>query len=224
MTTLIGNTFSNNKDGVPIYFHGEERCQTYVMFLNNIFYKLIIIAVDSNFVDGGGNEAYNNDKCNGVFVENGQQCIEFVGTSTSTSIGTNPAPTSQPSLPNFPKETGGNESDNSEVKDFEPVSTVTVAPRGGVGYFNYNTNDKRYGPKRWGNVKNNPEYKRYLELSNTLRRNLRNKCNWSNINQSPIDLCENKINKECEEFHQTRTHSGNIKLGDQEVTAQILPR
>ena len=84
---------------------------------------------------------------------------------------------------------------------------VTTATRGGVGYFNYNMNDNKYGPRRgWGNVRLNPEHLRYQELLGTLKRSLVNKCEWNNINQSPIDLCENKINNDCDEYHQTRTH------------------
>lgn len=63
---------------------------------------------------------------------------------------------------------------------------------------------------------------RHQLLSETLRRSLENKCAREN-QQSPIDLCEDLINNECHEHHQTRTRSGWIKLDDSEVTAQILP-
>lgn len=84
---------------------------------------------------------------------------------------------------------------------------TNTAQRGGIGYFNYNINDNNFGPNTgWGKVKENPEHLRYQELSSTLKRSLVNKCDWRNINQSPIDLCENKINNDCDEYHQTRTH------------------
>ena len=73
------------------------------------------------------------------------------------------------------------------------------APRGGTGYLNYDISDEKYGPKAWEEVSNNPEYFRYKELSNTLRRPLYNKCGSSQVNQSPIDLCENIINDKCNE-------------------------
>ncbi len=106
-----------------------------------------------------------------------------------------------------------------------PTPITKTAARGeSQGYFNYNINDNKYGPNGWGEVSDNPEFKRYEELIGTLKRSLVNKCAWLKVNQSPIDLCENKINNDCDEYHQTRTHSGNINIDDQHVTAQILPR
>ena len=178
--------------------------------------------IDTNFVDGGGNSAINNSDCNGIFVQNGSRCIGFLASSRIISPQAPTVAPQQNSLQgsyNIEDNNKGSEEIKSPL-----VPTETLAPREGVGYFNYNMNDNRYGPSGWGSVRNNPEYMRYLELSNTLKRSLRNKCNWRHINQSPIDLCENKINKECEEYHQTRTHSGNINIGDRQVKAEILPR
>lgn len=84
---------------------------------------------------------------------------------------------------------------------------TTSAPVGGLGYFNYNETDLVYGPNGgWGDVRYNVEYLRYEEMSQTLKRPLVNKCNWRNVNQSPIDLCEDKITNDCDEYHQTRSH------------------
>lgn len=96
------------------------------------------------------------------------------------------------------------------------------AERGGIGYFNYDNEDWEFGPKNWSKVRNNAEYLRHELLSKTLRRSLENKCGREN-QQSPIDLCEDLVNNECYEHHQTRTRSGWIKLEDNEVTAEILP-
>ncbi len=88
---------------------------------------------------------------------------------------------------------------------------TTNAPIGGIGYFNYNNSDPIYGPSDgWGSVRDNPELLRYEELLPTLRRSLINKCNWNNVRQSPIDLCENKINNDCHEYHQTRSHVSQV--------------
>lgn len=133
----------------------------------------------------GGNLAYDNGVCNGIFIDRGgSRCVSFKnGTGSSTLI-----PSPKPSQP--------------------PASFAsTIAVRGGVGYFNYDINDEEYGPiNGWGKVENNAEFKRYQELERTLQRSLVNKCNWNTVNQSPIDLCENKINNDCKEYHQTRTH------------------
>lgn len=89
----------------------------------------------------------------------------------------------------------------------KPKQETENAPRGGIGYFNYDIGDNKFGPiNGWGEVTGNPEQLRYQELLGTLKRSLVNKCNWKYINQSPIDLCESKINKDCQEYHQTRTH------------------
>ena len=73
------------------------------------------------------------------------------------------------------------------------------APRGGIGYFNYNKRDTTYGPNNWGRVRENAEHLRYKELSETLQRSLVNKCD-TDAKQSPIDLCDNLINSDCKEY------------------------
>jgi hypothetical protein len=130
--------------------------------------------------DLGGNMLNNNNGCNccdgaliqregGICVSLGSADPTAVPPSTSTSIA------QPPSIPNY------------------------AAPRGGTGYFNYDPADDDYGPESWNEVTNNPEYKRYKELSETLQRPLLNKCTNSQTNQSPIDLCENELNGECVE-------------------------
>jgi hypothetical protein len=57
-----------------------------------------------------------------------------------------------------------------------------------------------------GEVQNNTEFKHYQDYQGTLKCSLVNKCNWNTVNQSPIDLCENKVNNDYGEYHQTRTH------------------
>lgn len=90
------------------------------------------------------------------------------------------------------------------------VTAVETAPVGGIEYFNYNESDKMYGPTNWGRVRNNAEYLRYNELKGTLKRSLVNKCNRKSVSQSPIDLCDDKINNECYEHHQTRSHVSTL--------------
>jgi hypothetical protein len=134
--------------------------------------------------------AERNSICNGYWIDGGgKRCIQF--NSASSPISTPQlAPVENPSMP----------------KPSTPT-TPTEAPRGGVGYFNYDSSDLQYGPNGgWGDVRNNAEHLRFKELSGTLNRKLVNKCNRQDINQSPIDICENKINNECREYHQTRTH------------------
>jgi len=118
------------------------------------------------------------------------------------SVGTQPPTYSPVALPSL----------NTELK----------APRGTTGYFNYNLADSQYGPENWGDVRDNAEHLRYKEMQETLDRSLENKCDRDS-NQSPIDLCDHKINSECHGHHQTRTRSGDIGLGMGEITAQILP-
>ncbi len=137
---------------------------------------------DFSFKDLGENKAEGNNDCNGVWVDRGLRSCESFRDSRNTV-----PPTASPI-------------DNS------PVYSATTAPIGGVGYFNYNMTDSTYGPSAWGNVRENAEYLRYNELAGTLKRSLVNKCDWKNVNQSPIDLCENKINNSCDEYHQTRSH------------------
>jgi len=179
-----------------------------MLLSNNIFRQNIdgnsIFFHDSSYTDNGGNVAEGNDACNGMYIDRGGKiCIVF---SQLSDLVTAPHPSPlHPPTPSLPM-------------------TSMTAPRGGIGYFNYDANDGVYGPSSgWGGVRDNAEHLRYKELSSTLKRSLVNKCDWVNVNQSPIDLCDNKINNDCGEHHQTRTHSGNINLGDQQVIAQILP-
>lgn len=156
-----------------------------VLLIDSLF--LFITYIDSSYNDLGQNVARDNAVCNGLWIDGRGRCYAFQSSS-------NPSPASEPV--NIPTATTSS------------TTIITTAPRGGVGYFNYDIDDNKYGPNNdgWGNVRDNPEHLRYEELSSTLRRSLINKCNWKNIHQSPIDLCENKINNDCDEYHQTRTH------------------
>ena len=145
--------------------------------------------IENLFGDLGGNVAKGNTFCNGIWIDRGgSRCIAFFDRIATASTTSAPSGT--------------------------PTSTYTIihphvqeqSPRGGVGYYNYDINDNLFGPHNWGEVEESFEYKRLKELSGTLNRSLLNKCDWNNINQSPIDLCEDKINNDCREFHQTRTH------------------
>jgi len=134
---------------------------------------------NNDVIDLGGNILLNNDGCNGAFIEReGHRCLYLNGQVKPTPV--TPPPTYSPiALP-------------ADIGDHS-------APRGGTGYFNYNPVDNVYGPSFWGDVKDNPEHIRYQELMPTLQRSLRNKCEKSSSKQSPIDVCEDKINAECEE-------------------------
>ena len=140
---------------------------------------------EDNVDDLGGNIAFKNYGCNGIFIQReGRKCVFF-----DSSGGALPS-TSPPTIP-LPQATN--------------VFDDMTAPRGGQGYFNYDLSDALFGPNQWKNVKNNPEHLRFIELKDTHKRNLENNCHHDS-KQSPIDLCENKINAQCDEHHQTRTH------------------
>jgi hypothetical protein len=137
--------------------------------------------------------AQRNSICDGYWINGGgKKCFKF-SSAPGPIAAPHLAPVGNPTVihPSVPS-----------------IPTVpTAAPRGGIGYFNYDSNDLQYGPNGgWGNVRNNAEHLRFQELSGTLDRSLVNKCNRKNINQSPIDICEDKKNKDCREYHQTRTH------------------
>lgn len=139
---------------------------------------------DQSYTILGQNFAEGNDVCDGIFIDGGSGCIRFQSTSDQATSSIEATTITIPS-----------------------PTPKTTAPRGGTGYFNYDFEDLEYGPNRgWGEVRQNPEQLRYQELIGTLKRSLINKCDWKNVNQSPIDLCENKINKDCYEYHQIRTH------------------
>lgn len=123
------------------------------MRIAKMILKLTLVK-ESNFIDSGGNSAINNSGCNGLYVHNINKCIRLL--ATSVAISTSRAPTATP-RPNVPDSSPTTSVVNTVVSE----SKVTVARRGGVGYFNYDLNDNRYGPHRWGGVSNNPEYARY---------------------------------------------------------------
>jgi hypothetical protein len=182
-----------------------------VRFKNNQFIENFggnpIFFHENDVVDLGDNTFLRNKDCsccNGATIQRENRRCIVMNNPASEQFSITQSPTSAPvELPILPPEFN--------------------APRGGIGYFNYNDADSRYGPNNWRDVVNNPEHLRYKELEGTHQRSLINRCN-DNSRQSPIDLCEHKINSECQEHHQTRTHSGNILLGpNQPVTPQILP-
>lgn len=148
--------------------------------------------------DLGQNTAFDNSVCDGIVIQREKHvCLPFELDKRQTE-----APISIPSG--------------------SPTSSANLnRGRGKAGYFNYDPNDEVYGPLHWGSIQDNSEYLRYVELSDTLQRSLVNKCERKDILQSPIDICEDKINAECFEHHQTRTHEGNMKFSEI-VEAQIL--
>ena len=91
--------------------------------------------------------------------------------------------------------------------------------RGVQGYFNYDPHDN-YGPgipelvgvnqkltyknNGWGQIRETPEFFRWKELQPIHNKPLGNRC-LSSGNQSPIDLCPDKVNFECPEHHQIRS-------------------
>ena len=109
----------------------------------------------------------------------------------------------------FAKVTPGKNPSLKPSSTHPATSTPHAFYQDGEGYFNYDPYSE-YGPdNNWGRIRNNAEHLRYKELSGTQQRDLTNKCNRNNF-QSPIDLCEDKINAECHEHHQTRTHVSTI--------------
>jgi len=187
-----------------------------VRFINNQFVENFggnpIFFHENDIVDLGNNIFLQNKDCSccdGATIQReNRRCIVMNNPSS------NQPPQQIPTAPSPPT--------SKPVQS--PIQPLNFnAPRGGIGYFNYNSADSRYGPNSWGTVVNNPEHLRYIELEATHQRPLANRCT-GNTRQSPIDLCEHKINSECNEHHQTRTRSGNIIFGpDQPVTPQILP-
>jgi len=166
-----------------------------------------ILFHENDLVDLGDNVFLRNRDCSccaGAAIQRENRRCILMNNPASDQLANTQSPTASP------------------IENRVPVSTFN-APRGGIGYFNYNPADSRYGPNNWRDVTNNPEFLRYKELEGTHQRSLVNRCN-DQSRQSPIDLCEHKINSVCEEHHQTRTRSGNIVFGpDQPVTPQILP-
>ena len=157
----------------------------------------------------GGNQAVGS-KCNGIYNLIGRKCIEF---DENGPLSVAPTQFSLPVTysPSHAPTPGDSSSGDSSSGDYEV---------GGPGYFNYNPNDKDFGPGKlidednleyvdigWRNVRDNPEHLRWKELQPTHKRDLPNVCAKPDLKrQSPIDLCENVINAECKEHHQTRTH------------------
>ena len=183
LITMKNNRFINNFGGVPVFLHGELLSILHSLCEMNVELNLCssLIKIDGFYKDLGGNLAESNYDCNGLWIERGgSKCVVF-----QLILRPSHLPSSMPSTPKI----------------------TTSAPRGGVGYYNYDINDDEYGPKSggWGDVKDSYEFQRYKELSGTLKRSFINKCDWKHVNQSPIDLCEDKINSDCQEYHQTRT-------------------
>ena len=87
---------------------------------------------------------------------------------------------------------------------------------GKVGFFTYDPNDLRYGPgkpymdpktqklryprSQWPFVQSSFEQmywsRKYDDILNTTK-DWRNECSW-NGRQSPIDVCDDKVNKKCQ--------------------------
>jgi hypothetical protein len=113
---------------------------------------------------------------------------------------------------------------NSTVASFayisESVKNISMYQPGdrigGLGYFNYNPHDLRYGPgnpivdkldkliypkSQWPFVSQSVEEmywrNKYGDLLGENDDDLRNEC-WWNGRQSPIDLCDEKVTKKCE--------------------------
>ena len=91
---------------------------------------------------------------------------------------------------------------HSPIENISDKIGETSARRGfgGEAYFNYNKDDHMYGPMSggWSNVNGNAEFLRWEELKGTLMRDIENKC-AQDLKESPIDLCDNIINADCEE-------------------------
>lgn len=172
-----------------------------------------ILFHENTVIDLGGNMATDNDICNGILIQREKNlCKPFVRNQSDLVT-----PSLSPSISNHLTNQTNDELFAPTVNpSYHPISNSQE------GYFNYDPMDDVYGPSNWGEVRNNPEFLRYEELSDTLMRSLANKCDREDILQSPIDICEHKINAECYEHHQTRTHEGNMMFGDS-ITAQILP-
>lgn len=198
---MIHNSSFRNNKGVGSAIAVAPRST--LSIFNSEFYENTggppIFFHERTVFDLGQNTAIDNSVCNGILIQREKNaCLPFKSDSKQTE-----APSLLPS-------------DN-------PIISVNLnKKRETVGYFNYDPNDEAYGPLHWGSVQNNSEYRRYVELSDTLQRSLVNKCERKDVLQSPIDICEDKINAECFEHHQTRTHEGNMMFGDI-IEAQILP-
>lgn len=108
------------------------------------------------------------------------------------------------------------------------------APMNKTGYFNYDPNDKKYGPNAWKNfekddVNNFPDYDYFKRFDDELHQQLSkgfayNYCGWSRYDddQSPIDLNNEDVNTECYEYHELREKGGSLALSDPSVKVRIL--
>mmetsp|Transcript_5097 Transcript_5097/g.12812 ORF Transcript_5097/g.12812 Transcript_5097/m.12812 type:complete len:1141 (+) Transcript_5097:142-3564(+) len=84
---------------------------------------------------------------------------------------------------------------------------AVVPPNPGRTYFNYDVNDRTFGPSRWNRIAPDGYYDRLRRLKTDTRRN---RC-VDGRRQSPRDLC--RTSDKCLEFHETRLTVGQYGLG-----------
>lgn len=95
------------------------------------------------------------------------------------------------------------------------------------GWFNYDPNDKKYGPDVWGEIspRETLEYAYWRRYSEMLRIDLnKNRCASDSHKQSPIELnLQTSDPDSCIEYHMIRTLTGEFPAYDENVKRQFLP-
>ena len=134
---------------------------------------------------------------------------------------TNAPPTRKPFIPNVQSNTA-----NSDVRDFT-IAASKVPEDPDRGYFNFDVNDRNYGPNAWGevNARSTDEYDYWKEYDKYLDPDLtKNYCgsNGNKKRSSPIDLNEDVVNEVCHEYHEIRDKPGTFGLTDSRVDMEIL--
>ncbi len=176
------------------------------------------------YKDAGGNQATGSN-CPGLFhIGNTISCIPFLTSGPHTSPVA--APTKAPTRPATPSPTTVASTNITYVPPLDPDTNALplVSRSEPVGYFNFNTQDPKFGPSGWANVnvKNNP-YSMYANLAWDTSVNQCGTGDSGGAFQSPIDLFI--TTSLCLEVHQIRAHSGDWKnlTAEGEVRFDVTP-
>jgi len=144
-----------------------------------------------------------------------------------TTLRPTPRPTSRPSprptsIP-IPRPTPRPQLDtSSSATTYRAAPVPRTKPR---GYYNFDEEDKQYGPSNWKKLRavDSYNYEFYNNFKDYLKTNLKsNFCN-SGKRQSPIDLRYTAVNEECREYHQIRDMPGEVDINDKSVKVEIMP-
>lgn len=96
------------------------------------------------------------------------------------------------------------------------------------GYYNFDADDKNYGPSAWDEVEEEEtdEYEYWKEFEDFLGdiKLSKNYCNRENNEDraSPVELNRGVINAECNAYHEIRDRPGDYSLTDSDVDIEVL--